>query len=216
MCLAVTITLAFPMLTIPARDILLRSMKRRSSHVHDDVEDVGNSTEIGLNTYSAGVVALRAALLEDGADLDVAGQQQTRQTTSEQEVVQLLSNNAGDAAEQASNPSSSESVPVAMSTTFGTRLLASVIVLWSGAALASCVASIDIVWDLLGSSLSIILSYLIPCGSFIFISRKELGDAGHRSRKNRIATFAAWILIFFFIPLMFISTANAVYNTFFR
>jgi hypothetical protein len=161
--------------------------------------------------------------------------------------------------------------------------------LWSGAAVASCVSSIDVVWDLLGSSLSILLSYLIPCGCYLALSsssrrrqtRRASSSRQPRRRRqhdpdesltaalledddegsvgvpvalpnnnmdrvgrstaattthnevtdtddNNIAAtwriyqndtvprVCCYVIVLVFVPLMVLSTANAVYNTFFR
>ena len=90
---------------------------------------------------------------------------------------------------------------------YSVRLLVATVIFWTAGTVASCVESIDVVWDLLGSSLSILLSYLIPCGTYLAITKD---DPGHRLSKAM-----CWILIIIFVPLMVISTANAIQNTFF-
>jgi len=100
------------------------------------------------------------------------------------------------------------------------RLGMAILVLWSAAAVACSVKSIDIVWDLLGSSLSIFLSYLIPCGSFIIIMEQssqadEDEEDGNSHWKRKGALLFAKIMLAVYIPLMLISTGNAVVHTFF-
>ena len=80
------------------------------------------------------------------------------------------------------------------------------VVLWTGVILASVVDSIDIVWDLLGSSLSILLSYLIPAAAFLVLVRSQRGMGSSKA--------LSYALIVLFVPLMVISTANAIINTF--
>jgi len=92
------------------------------------------------------------------------------------------------------------------SSTLGTRAMLAIVIFWPSALIACCVQSIDIVWDLLGSSLSIVLSYLIPCGAYLILMGTEVGN------KER---YVAYAMIFVFTPLMFLSFFNAVYNTFF-
>lgn len=123
---------------------------------------------------------------------------------------------------------------------FAIRLGTAILVLWSAAALASSVKSIDVVWDLLGSSLSILLSYLIPCGCFIVIVGKlndsedieqdeedneeegeevsgiDAADSGSSQWKRKLSLFIAWGLVAAYVPLMVISTVNAFYDTFFK
>jgi amino acid permease len=152
LCLALTITLAFPMLTIPARDIILRSWKESAS------------TE----------------LIVDDNDLEVP----------------LL-----DGEQDAASPSSDDVPP-----TFWKRLIVAILVFWSGAGVACCVSSIDVVWDLLGSSLSILLSFLIPCGSYLVIVNVE---------NNVFSRIICFTLLGVFVPLMLVSTWNAIMNTFF-
>jgi amino acid permease len=175
MCLAVTITLAFPMLTIPARDILLRSVsscgKKRTgteSSTFDDSE------------------GLQEPLLENEHALDA------------EEGVVLLEGHAVNNSTHVLHEDAS----------FLTRLAAAVVCLYSAVAIACCVKSIDVVWDLLGSSLSCLLSYLIPCGSFLVIAKRS-GD------QDRFTYGVAKLILSVFLPLMVVSTLNAVRHTFF-
>ena len=164
LCLALTITLAFPMLIIPARDIVLRLITPRDS---DD--DSGES------------------LLEEGEIL-------------ERDIHEPLLGSAID------EPKDS----------FPRRFAVAIVVFWSAAGIACCISSIDIVWDLLGSSLSILLSYLIPCGSYlVLVEQQEDFDEGIRSQwKKRLSKGMCWFLLILFGPLMVISTTNAIYKTF--
>ena len=178
MCLAVTITLAFPMLTIPARDIVLRSMMERQ-HVSTALQGV----ELSDNPQDT----LTEPLLTDDEPNDITA---VAGTTDRQ---------------QGGGP---------LKTSLGMRLGIAIILFWSATAVACCVASIDIVWDLLGSSLSIILSYLIPCGSYLVIMRQtppELAPPG-----QRLNVVLACIILAVTVPLMFVSTANAIEKTFFE
>ena len=183
MCLAVTITLAFPMLVIPGRDIVVRSiilprMQQFQSTQRSDVEE-----------------ELAEPLLDD----DEAETSETQDKVS-----------------------------------FGVLLSISVGLFWSAAALASLVSSIDVVWDLLGSSLSILMSYLIPAGTYLAITKQQDTDSSNEGNSNseeenhteqaestvttndnKAARIACWLLLGGSVPLMIVSTANAVYNTFF-
>jgi len=202
MCLAITITLAFPMLTIPARDIVIRSFLpacarrccclRRRRRAGD-----GNSARANGGNVTSVDNLLQEPLLEAERS-DVEDQDDILDSSSDEEIAAAESTSTVDAS-------------------FCLRLGTAVAVFWSAAAVASCVASIDVVWDLLGSSLSILLSYLIPCGSYLVIVNK-FGDSGgpHDLSSKRISKKMAWILIVVFFPLMIISTANAVYDTFFN
>lgn len=171
MCLALTITLAFPMLTIPARDIVLRTMC----------------------TPRTGPAAVAMPSIEDEINFE-----------------EPLLDDDDDDEEEA--PEDEEQKHFS----FVLVLLASIAVFWTAALLASCVSSIDIVWELLGSSLSIFMSYLIPCGSYLIIIRMRQAYASELAWKDRLPVMFAWFLILLFVPLMFLSTANAVYEIFLR
>lgn len=114
------------------------------------------------------------------------------------------------------------------------RRIASVIILWTAAVLACCVESIDIVWDILGGSLSLVMGFLIPSGSFIVLSkvieRSQLrnstellseegmpttfiqGSFEESSIQNNKSPKLAYFLLVLFLPLIVILTGNAVYN----
>ena len=176
MCLAITITLAFPMLTIPARDIVLRSLQERQQRRRM----LASQLELSPNSDGDGPGALAEPLLADNPE-----------------------------GAPSTTDASLEGGPLNVS--LGKRLGIAMILFWTGAAVACCVASIDIVWDLLGSSLSIILSYLIPCGAYVVIMMKKGAVRG-----QRFAIFLACLVLAVTVPLMVISTANAVHNTFFE
>lgn len=187
MCLALTITLAFPMLVIPARDIIIRAVKRLYSGSGAGESEV----EVGT-VYSDAQSELHEPLLvEENGDVDAG-------THEDDEMA--------------------ASVPLVW------RLAAAVFVFWTGAAVACCVTSIDVVWDLLGSSLSILLSYLVPCGSYIALTRKQLSSLNNESAdssvdpgwRTSLVIYMCWFLVLLGTPLMFILTGNAVNNTFFN
>ena len=184
MCLALTITLAFPMLVIPARDILLRSVILPYLARKDDRSSTQLSPGAENNVETTTLEELQEPLLPDSTD---------------DELLEVgAGNNIG---HETSSTSSGAS--------FGLRLLTSTGIFWTAAGVASVCESIDIVWDLLGSSLSILLSYLIPCGCYLVISKNS------REASTKMSRVLAWTLILIFTPLMLISTGNAVANTFF-
>jgi len=176
MCLAITITLAFPMLTIPARDIVLRSMMERRRPATGATPSLVESSDDPQETLA------EPLLSGEGQDTEAPDMEDT--------------------------PSSQESGPLNVS--FTTRLGIAIMLFWTATALACCVASIDIVWDLLGSSLSIILSFLVPCGSYLIIAKQSSAAPG-----QSLSKILAWIVLAVTGPLMFISTINAVHDTFF-
>jgi len=222
MCLAVTITLAFPMLTIPSRDIVLRTIKSSSS-----------------SSGSNGEPPLNAAVAQD--DTAAASLQEP-----------LLPSGSHDQTEADSGRITNISNVAPPSFSFKDRLGVSIVLFWSAAAVASCVSSIDVVWDLLGSSLSILLSVLIPAASFLVIThpnrlvqqqqqehdtsdtnvdresapettsttpeqapeRPQPPPNATMSWKHMFSRALSWTLIMVFVPLMFLSTGNAVMHTF--
>lgn len=194
MCLALTITLAFPMLVIPARDILLRALRQVAKRLTSNNATVTFEVEVGT-VYSDAQSELQEPLLAD-----------------ENGDEALLVTNQGD-------DESTVSTPLLW------RLGAAIFVFWTGAAVACCVTSIDVVWDLLGSSLSIILSYLVPCGSYIMLVRKQLSNLSEEFAggarvdpgwRTSLVLYACWFLVIIMTPMMFVLTGNAVRNVFFK
>jgi amino acid permease len=180
MCLAFTLTMALPMLTIPGRDILLRSL---SGCWLNDCRRVRVASETTAATPSS------------------AGESNDLQEP-------LLVNDHQRALEDEHTMSHLSALHVdSDEPSICSRLGAAVLVLWSAAAVASVCQSIDVVWSLLGSSLSCLLSYLIPCGSYLVIASKH-------DEVSLLSKVVAGLLFAAFLPLMIISTINAVMNTF--
>lgn len=214
MCLAVTITLAFPMLVIPARDILLRS-----------------AILPALGTAAAAAPAVTAG---GGGGPDPAEQDGDRTVMESLQEPLLLDEDPPqqegpqqpDAAPGADAATAGDSIAAVApaSASFGLLLCTSIVIFWTAGAVASCVSSIDVVWDLLGSSLSILLSYLIPAGTYLVITRRSPFQDGYYDddydgrrpygRKELWSRVLCWCLLLFFFPLMVLSTANAAVNTF--
>ena len=188
LCLAFTVSMAFPMLVIPARDIAWRNA------VHYGL--IGRNGRSTAPTGPSGT-DLEEPLLGDNHDQDNAAM--TVATDDNIPPVELLSTvpPGGDAA-PLSEPSWSQ------------RGLLAAVVFWSGAGLACCVASIEVVWDLLGSSLSILLSYLIPSAVFLVLMDHAT------TWKERGSRILCWFMLLAFTPIMLFSTGYAVYNTFTR
>jgi len=114
------------------------------------------------------------------------------------------------------------------------RIASSIAIFWSGAAVACCVKDIDVVWDFLGGSLSLIMGFLIPSGAFLVLYAKVVrilkyrinddiemhgvrggGGGVEDTEMEPMSLFdkvMAWALIIIFIPMMFTLTGNAVYN----
>lgn len=216
LCLALTIALAFPMVTIPARDILIRTFATTCQSKRTETYHAA-AAAAAMNTTAAASNGDDSSLLEpllrnnevNCGDDETPPSTVLLATTSADERLLVPDETAG-------NDDNDDELPTPPS--LGVRLLASVTVLWTGAAVASCVSSIDMVWDLLGSSLSIMLSYLIPSACYLVISKKKPQEAegGDTYLRDSLYVAVCWLLILVFTPLMFISTANAVYNTFFR
>ena len=223
-CLAVTISIAFPMLTIPARDIVLRSLESYLTAHRTSA------------TRRQPPPPLNDAVTED----DIT---EPRATTSLREPLLSTSNENGEESGRDEHEVSAvELAPVAAADTpWWMRLVVSIVLLWTGTAVASIVDSIDTVWDLLGSSLSIFLSFLIPAGSYLVIMHRhqqhsqrgaETLDDGveqgeteddDEEEEEEDSSAGLWFtrtvartLIAIFIPLMFLSMGNAVYHTFFE
>jgi amino acid permease len=238
-CLALTIALAFPMLVIPPRDIVLRSLygdgeggnqgssgrgpPSRSFHMlryGPQPTDINDFDEDEFDPVEGDIPsALTQPLLLDHVDghFDPESPMSAEQRGQKQ-------GDRNDAAPTAhvddQNSSLNSSTP--------SRALVAVSIFWLGASIASCVKSIDIVWDLLGSSLSLFLGFIIPCATYLKLcpmedERSTVGgnyrvgvvEAFNRSIKRKLSRLSAWFIISLMIPMCFVCTANAIYNTFF-
>jgi hypothetical protein len=208
MCLAITITLAFPMLVIPARDIILRSLilpmilKRRSTTTmmanHSDGVGDDSTPPLSYAQERTSLEELQEPLLSEE---DPRRRQQQQQPSNSVSALD-------DEQEQGGIAIASASFLLLLST--------SVVIFWSAGAMASAVSSIDIVWDLLGSSLSILLSYLIPAGTYLVITKHSDQQQQPYTQREYWSRVLCWLLLLVFFPLMIVSTANAVINTFFN
>lgn len=221
MCLAITITLAFPMLVIPARDILIRAVTgsrfgRRfiSKAVHqssDAADTIFSDDEIPNN----GLTEIDFEPME----VAVAAAQQLEEPLMAMEnrsIAGTNPDNESDEFDENRFTTAEGDIPDNRLL----RIVAALLVFWSAALLACSVSSIDVVWDLLGSSFSIMMAFIIPCGAYLVLaSRKrffnQVSDGGASFRKWMVSRTKAWIMVAVFFPLMIISTANAVYNSFF-
>jgi len=190
--LAVTIAFAFPMLVIPARDTLLRQMGYMDSA---DMED--------------GAMAVRNTPRVRSDMLVIPG---IEDMPNPPELVQPLLEGA-DALSPDEDGNIEMNRVLLTDPAMTPRIVLALSIFWTSTALACSVTSIDFVWDLLGSSISIMISYLIPCASLVKIM-------WNYSKQERTifpwtaTTIIATILTMVFFPLMFISTGNAVYNVF--
>jgi hypothetical protein len=150
----------------------------------------------------------------------------TVEPTAEEQLAEPLLSDEENAAASASAQDTATPAATGSSTStvsFGILLGTSLVLFWSAALLASLVSSIDVVWDLLGSSLSILMSYLIPAGTFLVISKRHRSQNDNNGTTtttttttlvDKLSTATCWLLLVLSVPLMVGSTANAVVNTF--
>jgi len=225
LCLAMTITLAFPMIVIPARDILVRPIMgtrfgRRflQSMPNNQPPLLQNST----HDHTADIPS--DISMPDGLTTVEFEPMEISQVGELEEPLMVLENRSmstmpdGSADDFLENTSmSSRQLGGGDGDNKSARTLVALFVFWSAAGLACSVQSIDVVWDLVGSSFSIMLAFLIPCGAYLKLARRkrfnETEDGGTGLRKWMITRAVAWIMILIFAPLMVISTANACYNS---
>jgi len=217
LCLAMTITLAFPMLVIPARDILVRSLvgsrfgrrfNKQSTNQTMSTMPSSNEEDEGLTTveFEPMEIAQPRNNLEDPLlVLGLSGDGLDDDDSSDEFVEDLSI--------------SSEQIGSRDVDSKSARTVVALLIFWSAATLACSVSSIDVVWDLLGSSFSIMLAFIIPCGSYLKLSGKRFGDVQDGGSEGfqrwAISRTVAWAMLILFAPLMVVSTINAVYNSFF-
>lgn len=152
-CLTFTIALAFPMLVVPARNVLLSSMTNNQP-------------------------------------VDIPSTEKAPQMELEEELLPRDDTNNNHTIKHSKCK----------------RVVMAVLITWLATAIACCVDSIAVVWDFLGSSLSIMLAFVLPCGSYLKLTCWKLEETMLR--------MAAWTIIFVSVPIMVIGTSNAFYTTF--
>lgn len=244
MCLAITITLAFPMLVIPGRDIMLRSLilprlkarlhrQRQQSSLEEEEEE--DPAVVNVNVNRTIDEELQESLLspdqqQQHQSMEISGNDHDHDDEENAVTDNAGAGGGGDADADdivgSSNGSSSNVGGVGgddlRSAPTIVLLCTSVLIFWSAGTVASVVKSIDVVWDLLGSSLSILLSYLIPAGTYLVITNKQQSsssssdsnDTSGSSTRDRLSRAVCWLLLWIMFPLMIASTGNAIINTF--
>ena len=235
-CLALTIALAFPMLVIPPRDIVLRSLygdggdsdpngsrrgpPSRSFHLFrygPHPTDISDSDGDAFDPVEGDIPsALTQPLLLDHDD----GRFDPESPTGTEPRGQKQ----GDSTD-AAPPTNSDDQNPSIEPSSCSRAVVAISIFWLGAGIASCVDSVDLVWDLLGSSLSLCLGFIIPCATYLTLcpmadESSAVGEVGvvesfNRSIKRKLSRISAWFIICLMVPASIICTANAVYNTFF-
>jgi amino acid permease len=219
LCLAVTITLAFPVLIIPPRDILVRLVVKSSL----GRRWVQRKTS---NRFDAADVPIDISDSEHSLDFQPIDSDFTHQTSMEEPLL-VLEDRLTTGIMHDDNLSVSYEYFDGMSVgsrrqtmvmsedeedNIFVRKIVAFTIFWSAAALACSVKSIDVVWDLVGSSFSIMLAFLIPCGAYLKLSSRVSDDGIGFTQPRTVAR----IMILVFVPLMLLSTMNAVYNSFFQ
>lgn len=245
MCLAITITLAFPMLVIPGRDIMLRSLilprlkarlhrQRQQSSSEEEGEEDSTVVNDNVNVNRTIDEELQESLLspdqqQQHQSMEISGNDHDHDHEENAVTDNAGAGGGGDAdADDIGGSSNGSSSNVGGSGGDDLRsaptiilLCTSVVIFWSAGTVASVVKSIDVVWDLLGSSLSILLSYLIPAGTYLVITNKQQSsissdsnDTSGSSTRDRLSRAVCWLLLWIMFPLMIGSTGNAIINTF--
>jgi hypothetical protein len=202
--LSLTITLAFPVLVVPCRDVTLRAF----ASYYDKV-DCNPSEEVtdGSNDLDEpGVVndELAEPLLGDDELINEDGPAHTRKK------IYNVEKNAQ-------------------------RIIVSIGIFWCGAAVACIVQNVDVVWEILGSSLSLMMGFIIPASCFLVILRRVLMSTADLSRDEEARNFGdefqslptslqdyltktgthmASFLVVFFIGMMLLLSGNNLFNLF--
>lgn len=175
-CLACTITLAFPLLVIPCRDMIVRIIQEVKTGVNGGQEG-GNKGEIGKGRIGRHYDFEGILGDEDTQDMEEPLIQQAAGERSTDELGRERLDSSKSFDSQALLSTSDQEFK-----RFGLRkVLVTLLVFWGGLLGATCVDNIEVVWDVLGSSISILVAFLIPCACYLVVSRgKELDKVGSR------------------------------------
>ncbi|KAL7481911.1 hypothetical protein ACHAW6_007592 [Cyclotella cf. meneghiniana] len=241
LCLAVTITLALPMLIIPARDILLRSafntklggrfllsqmlfqqshqLHHHPSNIPFDILMSPPPDELTTVEFEPMEISQQPGSLEEPLLLLESRSLASVHDIADPDLLEEMSLSTNLGRDRSVDPLNTPQRPSNAADSRIARQFGALVIFWSAALIACSVKSIDVVWDLLGSSFSIMMAFLIPCGSFLKLARKtrfsQLNDGGVGFRSWMMSKAVAWLMLLFFTPLMFVSTINAVYNNVF-
>lgn len=242
-CLSLTITFAFPILVVPARDTFLRgwndfidwridqqeqkkkkkmglmSTNGDSDSGNDDrseyrLDDNDLSEPLLSNNDSSELIVEEENSDDErnglfyGDDAFNEKDEEIIGNSIEQDVVEKDERQIANFAEKKEKTK---------------RIVSSIGIFWTGAAIACLVKDIDIIWDFLGGSLSLIMGFTIPSVSFLVLSKVVdqkwfVDDGDDMEWSTSLPTysvfdqFMAWSLFIGFIPIMFVLTGNAAYN----
>uniref|UniRef100_A0A7S2H3F0 Amino acid transporter transmembrane domain-containing protein n=1 Tax=Helicotheca tamesis TaxID=374047 RepID=A0A7S2H3F0_9STRA len=215
-CLVVTISLTFPMLVLPIRDLVLRNgdvllktfcswlnifgrgrdqpmngeNNKRDDEAQNNIENndaasifekgndlaeplLPNAEGEGLHHRSASSIGYETTEGgDDGSSKCLKSHDNTKRSTTTYplSLEEERHRRQEDVAEEQQQESSSSSYGMQNAKA---RIITAIVIFWSASLVACSVQSIDVVWDLLGSSLSIIIAFLIPCGSYLILVKPK-------------------------------------------
>lgn len=199
-CLTLTISLSLPMMVLPCRDIILRMIMDGGGVVDDDaggMNDVDKTlSERTMKATASDVVTesmRQPLLLADDIDVDVPRGGGCSVLPEDDDAIYF---EKVDLDESESNADKKLRVPVTLCIVLG------------GAILACLVKNVDVVWELQGSSVVLMVGFLIPCKCFVDLNN-NFTERGFKLRR-----ILARCIIAVFIPIMCICSCNAVYNVF--
>jgi len=229
-CMVVTLVLAMPMLVLPLRDILISILVSWTSVVHlVNEESVANQEHRGRFQSQTSDLAL--CLEDDGRSssdsikdqlhehLLARSSSKDKTTPSfESGIEEGVHNISESSIEQSSDiltsqDSEQESGTSPTSAPLWLRFLVAMVLVGSAIGTAHFISSIDIVWDVLGSSMSILIALIIPTTSIIKVlsNHVEIASSEHSPATSHGRQRFKWIaLLTIALPVMILSTANAI------
>ena len=240
-CMVVTISLALPMLVLPTRNILVQLLLMEDkgdalvASRGDSFAADGAMTE---DDYSADEESSNYNhMMEEGVGMDAQDRNywETGRNPFAVEDVSVGSTSSGEGSVSYRNDVgidddlSSTPLDETKRPSFWMRLGLAFAILGSASLIALVVPSVKVVWDILGSSLSILLALLIPSISFLALHARltkslamATGSDVDNSFEGIVANdyvnqfwqtkVVAWLLIVVFVPALFFFAGDAVYS----
>jgi amino acid permease len=195
-CLGITITFAIPLQVIPARDTLVRLIQEIVDHRSSRKKKRQSNT----NNYSDNPQDLLEPLLEESSTenngINISNSDEVFQRflvmTQQQQHQQQMERN-----------------PLL-------RKFVGVTLLWSAASIATRISSVALVWDLLGSSLVIIIGFILPSILYLRICCDEDTSLLFWKSSFSCKRLLALGMIILYTPLMICCTINVIRMNFFR
>lgn len=193
-CLGITITFAFPLQVLPARDTVVRLIQGIMDHRSATKKKLQSNNDNNNDHPQDLLEPLLEESSSENDGININNHDEVFQhylvMTQQQQQQQQVERN-----------------PLL-------RKVVGVVLLWSAASIATHISSVAVVWDLLGSSLVMIIGFILPCFLYLRICCDEDTPFSFWNSSSYKRMLAMGMIILY-IPLMICCTINVIRMNFF-